>query len=86
MVSDKIQRRLRWALDMYEWGYTKDAQEMLENVARYVSNDYAGPESDEKERTSNGLNEKTTESEQENGFENNDTPTFFTNWNSWYKP
>lgn len=37
MIPDKLHRRLRWALSLYDWGYKTDAFNMLEKIARYVT-------------------------------------------------
>ena len=39
MIPDKLHRRLKWALSLYDWGYKTDAFNMLEKIARYVTNE-----------------------------------------------
>ena len=48
MIPGRIHRRLKWALNLHDWGYKEEASNMLTEIARYVTK----PES---EVSSNGI-------------------------------
>lgn len=60
MIPTRLHRKLQWALNLHDWGYKTAAFNMLEPIARHVTE-----EKDESEVNQDGV--ETSETSKETG-------------------